>query len=678
MIAKAMTSTPDNLTFTPAANANGTAYATFGFSVSDGEDESVSTYTMTVDVMAVNDAPTGQPAVSGVPQAGQTLTAATGTLADADGLPATTFPAGYTFQWVEVVDGMTETDIATATSSTYTLGANEVGKTVKVKVTFTDGGGTLETVQSDAYPATGTVRAEASECQARYTWCGTMTVGTGERTDGISTFREFGYAPLATPAFGSLGPATFSHRGATYTVAELARLITTSVSTNTVTDDTLTLDIDGGDLPDGTTFKVDGRASALTVDTGSGQSIAGAETWNLLNLGSPPDWIDGQEITVSLTFPPNAHPRAAEGTVTLDEDTTYTFTEADFNFTDSDGDGLASVKITTLESEGELELDGAAVMLNQEMTKADIDAGNLTFTPAANANGSPYATFGFRVNDGMDDSPDSYTMFVFVTAVNDAPTAADNTVTTVEDTPYVFTVADFGFSDVDEGDELASVKITGLETEGDLELDGVAVTLDKVVPKADIDDGKLTFAPATGESGSPYATFEFTVSDGEDESALAYTMTVNVRSGPNAAPTAADNTVTTDEDTAYAFAATDFGFSDADTDDELVSVKITTLETVGALALDGTDVEPDDVIPVDDIDADKLTFTPAANANGTAYATFGFSVNDGEDDSASTYTMTVDVTAVNDAPTAASGTVTTGRGHGLHVPGVGLRLLGRG
>ena len=42
-----------------------------------------------------------------------------------------------------------------------------------------------------------------------------------------------------------------------------------------------------------------------------------------------------------------------------------------------------------------------------------------------------------------------------------------------------------------------------------------------------------------------------------------------------------------------------------------------------------------------------LTFTPALNAHGDPYTTFTFTVNDGTDDSASAYTMTIDVT---DAP----------------------------
>ena len=116
---------------------------------------------------------------------------------------------------------------------------------------------------------------------------------------------------------------------------------------------------------------------------------------------------------------------------------------------------------------------------------------------------------------------------------------------------------------------------------------------------------------------------------------------------PNTAPTASDNTVTTGEDRAYAFEADDFGFADTDTGATLASVTIVTLPMAGTLALDGTAVMAADVVTKAQIDGDMLTFTPARDAHGDPYTTFTFTVNDGTDDSASAYTMTIDVT---DAP----------------------------
>ena len=86
-----------------------------------------------------NNAASGAPQITGTAQVGETLTAGVGTIADTDGLPTTTFPMGYEFQWVRVeTDGTTENDITGQTSQTYTLADDDAGKTVKVKVSFKD------------------------------------------------------------------------------------------------------------------------------------------------------------------------------------------------------------------------------------------------------------------------------------------------------------------------------------------------------------------------------------------------------------------------------------------------------------------------------------------------------------------------------------------------------------
>ena len=119
----------------------------------------------------------------------------------------------------------------------------------------------------------------------------------------------------------------------------------------------------------------------------------------------------------------------------------------------------------------------------------------------------------------------------------------------------------------------------------------------------------------------------------------------------NTVPTASNGAVTTEEDTAHTFEAGDFSFSDTDSGDTLALVEVVTLPLAGTLTLDGTDVTPAQDVTKSDIDDDKLVFTPAANANGTSYASFTFKVSDGTVKSDSAYTMTVNVTAVNDAAT---------------------------
>ncbi len=99
--------------------------------------------------------------------------------------------------------------------------------------------------------------------------------------------------------------------------------------------------------------------------------------------------------------------------------------------------------------------------------------------------------------------------------MNDAPSGADKTVTTNEDTAYTFAAADFGFSDPSDSpaNALAAVKITTLPAAGTLKLDGVAVTAGQFVAAADIAAGKLKFSPAANANGAGYASFTFQVQD---------------------------------------------------------------------------------------------------------------------------------------------------------------------
>ena len=124
----------------------------------------------------------------------------------------------------------------------------------------------------------------------------------------------------------------------------------------------------------------------------------------------------------------NNLPTSRSGTVTATEDTAFTLSASNFAFFDGDsGDTLASVKITALPAAGKgtLALDGTAITssaLPKTVTKADLDASKLKYTPPANEYGTPYTRFKFKVNDGTADSAAAYTMIINVTNVNDVPT----------------------------------------------------------------------------------------------------------------------------------------------------------------------------------------------------------------------------------------------------------------
>ena len=110
--------------------------------------------------------------------------------------------------------------------------------------------------------------------------------------------------------------------------------------------------------------------------------------------------------------------------MTIGLDAAYTLKAADFGFADTDtGDTLASVRIETLPAAGELALDGTAAVVDQVVTRADIDDNKLTFTPVTGATGDNYASFMFKVNDGTDFSADANTItFNLGVSVGEGPT----------------------------------------------------------------------------------------------------------------------------------------------------------------------------------------------------------------------------------------------------------------
>ena len=635
-----------NLKYSPPANANvigSPAYTTFTFKVNDGTVDSDNTYRMNIDVRPMNDPVTGKPGITGTAQVGRTLTATVGTIADVDGVPNPFFSAATTtVQWIQV-DGGNESDISGATSETYAVATADEGKKIKVKVSFEDGDGTVEgPLTSDAYPSSGTV------------------------------------------------------------------------------------------------------------------------------IGAV-----------------NVAPTGADKTLTIGSDPAYTLTAEDFGFADVNaGDTLHSVRIETLPAAGALELDSAGVSLSDVVTKADIDARKLTFTPTSGASGDSYANFNFKVNDGtvFSDSANtitfnvrdtscaapsfgsrrnhwsgamtvgvlenqglvvgygfhdtynntssgslapnfftigsnSYTIdgaFVGNAVFDLLATGSDglrldlaSAVTSAEAAALEVHVCDsdgFGFSNTDDpvsalheytwqwdGSDWSppvatrtlylSLPANNAAT-GEPAISGTAqvgqdLTAD-ASPIMDTDglpssftykwfrvdsDGTSNEAEISGETDATYTltdddegkkikvqvSFTDNLSGVEMRTSAAYPSsgTVTAASTTNTPPTAANNTVTTGEDRAYAFMAGDFGFDDTDTGDTLASVRIVTPPALGTLALDGTAVLADGVVTEAQIDGDMLTFTPARDAHGDAYTTFTFKVNDGTVDSADAYTMTIDVT---DAP----------------------------
>ncbi|MCZ8081504.1 MAG: Ig-like domain-containing protein, partial [Rhodobacteraceae bacterium] len=154
-----------------------------------------------------------------------------------------------------------------------------------------------------------------------------------------------------------------------------------------------------------------------------------------------------QTSTIDIT-PINDAPSGADATLTILEDTPRTLTLADFGFTDTENHAFTGLTLSNLQGAGTLALDGTPVINGQFIHSAAIAAGKLVFTPAPNGFGSNHASFDFQVHDdggvangGADTDPTPNTLRFDVTTVNDAPSGADATLTTLEDTPRTLTLA---------------------------------------------------------------------------------------------------------------------------------------------------------------------------------------------------------------------------------------------
>jgi len=147
----------------------------------------------------------------------------------------------------------------------------------------------------------------------------------------------------------------------------------------------------------------------------------------------------------------------------------------------------------------------------------------VTITPATNQFGT--VTITVTVTDGTDGSAVTFTLSV--NAVNDAPRAKDDCISTDEDTPF---------------------NINVLQNDTDVDGDTLSVTLDTVPSKGSVTDngdGTLMYIPNANFNGTD--SFSYTASDGHGGTDTA-TVTITVNP-VNDTPVASDQVVDTDEDT---------------------------------------------------------------------------------------------------------------------------------
>ena len=241
-----------------------------------------------VNGAAANTAATGAPTITGTAQVGQTLTAVTTGITDADGLTSPT----YTYQWIRV-DGGTEADISSANSSTYTLVDADLGKTLTVRVRFDDDGGNPETLTSAATATvTGAVMAVCavpSLSGRTVIWTGAMTVAVDPTFPGVFGFER--------ERFGSLDDQTFTVGANDYTTQQVSlrgNVLTFATTNSALTageQAVLRLHVCAADLD----------FSAATGPTG--------DHGDLLFATTGLSWSSGDTITLRLSLPAGPPPR---------------------------------------------------------------------------------------------------------------------------------------------------------------------------------------------------------------------------------------------------------------------------------------------------------------------------------------------------------------------------------
>ena len=326
---------------------------------------------------------------------------------------------------------------------------------------------------------------------------------------------------------------------------------------------------------------------------------------------------DTDTVTITVTAV-NDPPVTSDDSYTTAEDTQLTIAASGLLTNDSDveGDSLTVVLLSG-PSHGTLGLNAN---------------GSFSYTPAANFNGSD--SFTYRTNDGTADS-NIATVALTITAVNDAPVAADNSYTTNEDIQLTITAPGLLTNDSDvDGDPLTAVLVSG-PSHGTLTLNA---------------NGSFSYTPAANFNGSD--SFTYRANDGLLDSNEA-TVTLAVAT-VNDAPLTADDDYSTSEDTVLTVAAPGVLANDSDVEGDPLSAALVSGPSHGTLTLNANG---------------SFSYTPGANFNGTD--SFTYQVNDGAADS-NVATASLTVTAVNDAPVASDDSYTAAEDSQLTIAAPGL------
>ena len=285
-----------SIAYGPGEDAD-TALADFQISTPSGETlvevtvtaadgRTARSYRVVLARAAENAAPAGLPEISGTPEVGETLTASVAGIADADG----TDNAVFAYQWL-AHDGTDDTEIAGATGATHEVAADDAGKTLTVRVTFTDDKGNEEVLVSAATDTVVDRRPVAA----------TLSVGDGAAEAG--RFRLSIAFGDAVTGLALLDLAASRVGGDTAAVSEVAETETGRVWTAWVAADAgrYTVRLPAGAAASGERQSL---AAVLAVDVdaaGNATAVAGPVVTSV-SLAGDGSWTDGDTVRLTLGF----------------------------------------------------------------------------------------------------------------------------------------------------------------------------------------------------------------------------------------------------------------------------------------------------------------------------------------------------------------------------------------
>lgn len=629
----------ENGTWTITPDANSTSEVTLSYTISDSNNATVS-QTATIDLLAVNDAPT----------VSRTAVALSGT----EDTAITITPAQLLTDYASDVDGDTLSVQNLSTNDGGTLVANDNGTwtytpaenaTSNVSFTFdvsdgtttTQGAATLSLAAvNDAPTVSGPVTLDALNEDTSVTLNKAQLLANASDVDGDTldvtnvsatggTVVDNGNETWAvTPDANATGEVTLSYTVSDTSGASVSHSATIDlnpvndapvlsyVSLDSATEDQ-TYTINVSDLiassvasdVDGDTLSV----SNVTVSHGSVSETSDG-VWtvtpqanyngNVTVTYTVSDGTTTTSNTTNLVYKSvNDAPTVSNTPVTLSgtEDTTFVVRASDLlandYASDVDGDTLSVLNLSTN--------DGGNLVYNNDNT--------WNYTPASNSTSD--VSFTFDVSDGTTTTQGAATLSL--TAVNDAPVTSGDVV----------------FSGT-AGEQMTFTSAQLLSLASDVDNQNLSVSnvsVGETLLQVD-NDGNWVYTP----QASGTLNLSYTISDGENTINANAVANVAEAQAQNTAPTAGDAvSLSGTEDTVLTITKAQLLANASDANEDTLYIQSLSTNDGGTLVYNNDDT---------------WSYTPVADS--TSDVTFTYTISDGTDTVNTTATLSL--AAVNDAP----------------------------